>query len=70
LQGVKKGENLTKYLVFTSHQDGKNSKAVHTGTYTFQSVTIGEGKDTTKNGAKSRAATKALDYFDANGVPE
>jgi hypothetical protein len=39
-------------------------------TASVQSVTIGEGKDTTKNGAKSRAATKALDYFDANGVPE
>jgi hypothetical protein len=39
-------------------------------TASVRSVTIGEGEDTTKNAANRRAATKALDYFNANGIPE
>lgn len=36
LQEIKKPENLTQYLSFSSQQTGQKDKAVHTGTYTCQ----------------------------------
>ncbi|KAI0273157.1 hypothetical protein BGY98DRAFT_936372 [Russula aff. rugulosa BPL654] len=71
LQEVNKGENLTKDLTFstTDEQTGENNQVIHTGRYTFRTVTIGMGKGTSKAAARRVAATKGLEYLKANGIP-
>ena len=39
-------------------------------TASVRDATIGKGIGTSKNRAKRHAAEKALDFFDANGIPE
>ncbi|KAI0298834.1 hypothetical protein BC826DRAFT_1102896 [Russula brevipes] len=70
LQGVMRGVNLVPLLIFTSAQEGPNNQAVHTGTYKFRGKVVGTGVGAAIAIAKRIAATHALQYFRANGIPQ
>jgi len=62
--------NLVPLLQFTCVQAGPNNQPIHTGTYTFRDVVVGQGSGTTIASAKRAAATQALQYFRTSGIPE
>jgi len=70
LQRVMRGVNLVLFLSFTAVKEGPDNQPVHTGTYKFRGKVVGTGVGPAIAIAKRIAATQALQYFHANGIPQ
>jgi hypothetical protein len=70
LQEVQKPRDLTQFLSYRNRTSGPMHQVTHYGEYIFRNLPVGRGVGITMHIAKSAAATQALQFFRANGVPE